>query len=370
MRGFRASILRCSCLALALAAAPISGASAADLVVYTYDSLAAKGALGPVVAAAFKKKTGVDVKYVVLGDAGQILSRVQLDAERKKKVAHVVFGIDQNLLPRMKDHLEPLDRTREGAFMKFVDREWWLADAFVPFDFGVLAFVADTKLLAVDDFPKRWTDLDKRRFRKKLLLQDPRTSSPGFGFVWGSLHWAAAETGEKFPPVSTAEKTPIGKKTQKEFSEFWDDLKTQWLTLAPGWSSAYGMFLRGEAPLVWSYVTSEAYHRTNAKAGEESRYRAVVFEEGHPVQVEGAALLKEAPGGATMRKHALAFLELLTSEEIQKQVPETQWMMPVRIGVKLPAAFQVLPVTKKRFSIEAPVETLDEALGLWRTAIQ
>ena len=345
-------------------------ARAADLVVYTYDSFAAKDGLGPIVASAFKKKTGVAVKFIPVGDAGQLLSRIQLDAERKKSTANVVLGLDQNLFPRLKEFLEPLDATVDAPFMKYVDREFWIADGFVPFDYGVMAFIADTKKLAPEDFPRRWKDLLKGRFKKSLLLEDPRTSSPGFGFVWGSIHAAAASEGEAFPPVSTEDHPATPKKTREAFADYWKDLRSQWLTLAPGWSEAYGMFMKGEAPLVWSYVTSEAYHRLKGEAADRERYRAVVFEDGNPVQVEGAAILRGGPGGKTMRKRALEFLELLTSEEIQRKIPEAQWMMPTRLATKLPPAFQALPPVKKKFPLGATREKLDDVLNDWSAAIR
>lgn len=333
-------------------------ASAAPLVVYTYDSLVAKEGLGPILKAAYKKKTGEEINFITVGDAGQLLSRVQLDLERNSPKAHLVLGIDQNLFLRLKDLLVPLDRSREGGFMKFVDREWWLGEAFVPFDFGVFAFVVDTKKLKPSDFPKKWKDLLKWRFKKTLLLQDPRTSSPGLAFVVGSQAAVASKDEDE---------------SKEDFKDFWRDLKSQWITLAPGWSQAYGMFLKGEAPLVWSYISSEAYHRVECektKCSEPDRYRAAIFEDGNPVQIEGAAMLKDAPGGAAMRKRSLEFLELLTSEEIQKAIPETQWMMPVRLGVKLPAAFQSLPVAKKRFAPETDREKVDGILERWNQAVR
>jgi thiamine transport system substrate-binding protein len=345
-------------------------AHAADLVVYTYDSLAAKESLGTIVADAFKKKTGTAVKFIPVGDSGALLSRLQLDAERGKATANLVLGIDQNSFPRLAEFLESLDPVRDAPFMKDVDREWWLADSFVPFDYGVLAFIADTKKLPPEDFPKTWKDLEKRRFKKSLLLEDPRTSSPGLGFVWGSAHAAAAEKGEVFPPVSTDDHPATGKKTRERFTEFWQELRSQWVTLTPGWSQAYAMFTKGEAPLVWSYVTSEAYHRMKGEPADRERYRAVLFEDGNPVQVEGAAILKSGPGGLAMRKKALLFLELLTSEEVQKRIPETQWMMPTRLGVKVPPAFQALPAPKKRFSLGATREKIDDVLTDWSAAIR
>ncbi len=333
-------------------------ANAAPLIVYTYDSLTAKEGLGPILKAAYKKKTGDEITFVTVGDAGQLLSRLQLDLERGKPKAHVVLGIDQNLFLKVKDLLLPLDRSREGGFMKFVDREWWLGEAFVPYDFGVFALVADTKKLPVADFPTTWKELLKSRFKKSLLLEDPRTSSPGLAFVLGS----EAATHGKDDEAS-----------HEAFKDFWKDLKSQWVTLAPGWSQAYGMFTKGEAPLVWSYVSSEAYHRTECektKCAEADRYRAIVFEDGNPVQIEGAGILKDAPGGAVMKKRSLEFMEILTSEAVQKQIPETQWMMPVRLGVKLPVAFQSLPIAKKKFTPEFDREKVDGILERWNAAVR
>ncbi len=333
-------------------------AQASPLVVYTYDSIVAKEGLGPLLKAAYKKKTGNELTFVTVGDSGQLLSRLQLDLERAKPKAHVVLGIDQNLFLRVKDLLSPLDPTSEAGFMKYIDRDYWMGDEFVPFDFGVMAFIADTKKLPPEEFPKKWKDLLKSRYKKSLLLQDPRTSSPGFAFVMGSQSAVASKDEEE---------------SKTAFKDFWKDLKSQWVTLAPGWSQSYGMFLKGEAPLVWSYVTSEAYHRTECaklKCTEGDRYRAVIFEDGNPVQIEGAGLLKDAPGGAPMRKRALQFMEILTSEEIQKAIPETQWMMPVRLGMRLPTAFQAIPAAKKRFIPEFDREKMDGILERWNQAVR
>ena len=42
--------------------------------------------------------------------------------------------------------------------------------------------------------------------------------------------------------------------------EAWAKLKDRVLTVTPGWSEAYGLFTKGEAPMVLSYTTSPAYH--------------------------------------------------------------------------------------------------------------
>jgi ABC-type thiamine transport system substrate-binding protein len=42
--------------------------------------------------------------------------------------------------------------------------------------------------------------------------------------------------------------------------EIWEALADNIVTVTPGWSEAYGLFLEGEADMVLSYTTSPAYH--------------------------------------------------------------------------------------------------------------
>ena len=55
--------------------------------------------------------------------------------------------------------------------------------------------------------------------------------------------------------------------------------------MTPGWSEAYGLFTKGEAPMVLSYTTSPAYHMV---AENTERYQAAAFREGHYLQIEVA----------------------------------------------------------------------------------
>ena len=41
----------------------------------------------------------------------------------------------------------------------------------------------------------------------------------------------------------------------------WQQLQPNILTVTPGWSEAYGLFLEGRAPLVLSYTTSPVLSR-------------------------------------------------------------------------------------------------------------
>jgi thiamine transport system substrate-binding protein len=141
---------------------------------------------------------------------------------------------------------------------------------------------------------------------------DPRTSSPGLGF----FVWTKAVYGDNWP-------------------DYWRRLGPSILTIADGWSSAYGLYTRGEAPLALSYTTSPGYH---LEYENTERYRAAIFAEGHPIQIEVAGLLAAAKNKANAKK----FLDFMLSDSFQTVAPHVNWMYPVT-PVPLPESYRVNP---------------------------
>jgi thiamine transport system substrate-binding protein len=312
----------------------VAQAATPELVVYTYDSLAAPKGLASAVVPLFEKQCGCKVKLLASGDAGQMLARLTLDAERGKPVAHVAWGIDQHHWPKARKFAEPWGSWSPKGVAKLTPetRVGAPGEGFLPFDYGVFAFMADQKQLDALKLaaPASHGDLLKPEYKKRFILEDPRTSSPGLGFLLYTLS------------------------ARSEAWTYWRSLKQQWLTMPQGWDAAYGAFLKGEAPLVWSYISSEAYHRQKDPAGA-GRYRAVLFQEGQPLQVEGAFLVR-ATLGAQPGSRALArrFLEFLLSPEVQQEVPLKNWMHPAIVGTELPESFRKLPKPGKLLKIEEP----------------
>ncbi len=115
------------------------------------------------------------------------------------------------------------------------------------------------------------------------------------------------------------------------------------LTVTPGWSEAYGLFTKGEAPMVLSYTTSPAYHMV---AEETERYQAAAFEEGHYIQIEVAGILNTAP----QKDLARQFMAFMVSPGFQDTIPTNNWMMPVAATSEpLPEAFGKLVSPEKTF---------------------
>jgi thiamine transport system substrate-binding protein len=314
-----------------------------ELVIYSYDSLVAKGGLGSALFPLFEKKCGCKIRALPSGDGGQLLSRLQLDQRRGKPTAHVVLGLDQQIWERAKPLVEDWKDWEPQGYRNLEIR---VEKGFLPFDYGAFALMADTKKLAEErlPIPKSLADLTKPEYRGKIILEDPRTSTPGLAFLLYT-------------------RDVLGKGA----SAFWERFRGQWLTLTPGWDEAYGLFLKGEAPLVWSYSTSQAYHREHGDS--DKRYQAVVFAEGQPVQIEGAALVKGAFKTEEEKKLAWAFLDFLISREAQELVPRKNWMLPVLKGTTVPESFTQLPKATKLHGTRRSASESREALAQWANAL-
>jgi len=289
---------------LALAGLPAAAEEVPILRIYTYDSFAAEWGPGPAIKAGFEKTCTCVVEFVTADDAILTLRRVQL--EGATTTADVVVGLDTAIAgeARATGLFAPHGLTLEGLTLP----EPWNDTEFVPFDYGYFAYVYNKE--NVPNPPRSFEELIALPDDFKIVVQDPRSSTPGLGHVI----WIAAAYGDRAP-------------------EIWAGLRPHILTMTRGWSEAYGLFLDGEADMVLSYTTSPAYH---AVAEDDDRFSAALFEEGHVAQIEVAGILKSS------EKQELArdFLTYLVSAEAQKAIPTTNWMFPViDIGPDLPAAF-------------------------------
>lgn len=298
-----------------------------EVVIWTYDSFISEWGPGPAIAENFEAETGIPVRFVSHGDGGALLSR--LIAEGAKADADIILGLDQNLAPRALDSglLEAYEPEHAEAIIPglTVDDEFRL----IPFDYSYFAIIYDSE--RIDTVPGSLEDLTDEAYKRKLILMDPRTSTPGLGF----LSWTMAVYGN-------------------DWKAYWDRLAPSILTVAEGWDTGYGLFTSGEAPLVLSYTTSPAYH---LEYENTERYKAAIFADGHPIQIETAGLLAAAP----RKDNAKLFLEFMLTDGFQSVIPLTNWMYPV-IDAELPASYRLAPKSTKNIRSEPPAE---EDLNEW-----
>ncbi|MBK8085417.1 MAG: thiamine ABC transporter substrate binding subunit [Devosia sp.] len=278
------------------------------LDIYTYDSFAAEWGPGPALKAGFEKICGCTVDYVTAVDAISMLRKVQLEGATSP--ADVVVGLDTATSGEARATGLFADHGADTSGLVF----WpaWSDAQFIPFDYGYFAYVYNTE--KTPNPPKSFEELIALPSSFKIVIEDPRSSTPGLG----NVYWIAAAYGDRAP-------------------EIWAGLKPHILTVTRGWSEAYGLFLNGEADMVLSYTTSPAYH---VIAENDTRYAYAPFKEGHVQQIELAGAL----ASSNQPELARQFLQYLMTPEAQTLISTTNWMYPVTdIGDALPDAFPPQP---------------------------
>ncbi|THH34767.1 thiamine ABC transporter substrate binding subunit [Aliishimia ponticola] len=319
---------------LAIGTALLAGAAAAEtpvLTIYTYDSFVSDWGPGPAIEKAFEETCGCDLQFVGAGDGAALLARLRLEGARSD--ADIVLGLDTNLTAAAKETGLFAPHAVDASFDLPIE---WSDDTFVPYDWGYFAFVHNADLNA----PVSFKDLAQSDL--KVVIQDPRSSTPGLGL----LMWVKAAYGDEAPGI-------------------WDSLSDNVLTVTKGWSEAYGLFLEGEADMVLSYTTSPAYHLI---AEEDPSKAAAAFEEGHYLQVEVAAKL----AASDQSDLADQFLAFMVTDAFQSVIPTTNWMYPaVTPEGGLPEGFDTLvqPGKALLLSAEDAANLRDEALTEWLGAL-
>jgi len=285
-----------------------------ELLIYTYDSFNSEWGPGPIVFERFKKKCACKVKIVSPGDSGKVLNRVIIEKVNPK--ADIFLGLNNGELEKSfsYDLWQPYTSKLLGQVP--IDLRVDTKNRVTPFDYGFIAFVYDTQKL--NSPPKSLEDLCHQKYRKKIVIQNPNTSSPGLSM----MHWTIAVYGE------------VG------YLDYWKKLQPNLLAVTDGWSAAYGMFTRGEVPIVLSYFTSPAYHLEYEKT---ERYQVAKFKEGHYRQIEFAGIIK----GTKNIKLAKEFIDFMLSKEFQSVIPLKNWMFPVVQYGPLPESFSIVPKLNK-----------------------
>lgn len=313
------------------AAGQMAAAETPVLTVYTYDSFVSEWGPGPAIEKAFEAECGCDLKFVAAGDGAALLARVRLEGKRSE--ADVVLGLDTNLTAAARETglFAPVEVSADYSLpIEWTDNE------FIPYDWGYFAFVQKRDLAAPHSF-RALADSDL-----KIVIQDPRSSTPGLGL----LMWVKAAYGDEAPAI-------------------WKGLSDNIVTVTKGWSEAYGLFLDGEADMVLSYTTSPAYHLI--AEGDDSKTSAL-FDEGHYMQVEVAGKL----AASDQPELADRFLQFMVTDAFQSVIPTTNWMYPaVTPAEGLPKGFETLtqPKTALLFSPEEAAALRDPALAEWLAAL-
>ena len=283
---------------------------AEKLTVYTYDSFVSEWGPGPIIEKIFEEKHNADVEFVAVDSAATLLNKVILEGDTSK--ADIVLGLDMNLFD-LAEQSELFTTHNINDINNLINLPLkWESNKFVPYNYGYFSFVYNEANLETP--PKSMDELINST-NARIVIQDPRTSTPGLGL----LTWMKALYGDKA-------------------GDEWKKLNKKIISVTKGWTDAYyNFFMAGEADMVLSYTTSPAAHIMF-----EERYDilATTFEEGNYITIEFAGILNNSQNKDLANK----FLNFMLSEEFQSVIPSTNIMYPITNIKDLPEAFDKLDV--------------------------
>lgn len=320
-------------------------AAAATLTVMTHDSFA----VTPEVLAKFEQAHNVKVTILNSGDAGSMLNKAILTKDAP--LADVIYGIDNTFLSRALD--AGIIADSQPTLPALVDAATQDASApLVPVDVGYVVINYDIAGVQAAGLtpPTSFNELLDSKWKGKLVIENPATSSTGLAFFLATVAEYGADG----------------------WQDYWKSLRANDVLVVDDWSTAYythfsGSSGKGPRPLVVSYSSSpvaEVFFSegklTTPPTGN------VAF--GAFRQVEYAGVLKGSKNAALAQQ----FIEFMLSNDFQNDMPLQMFVYPASSTATLPdlyTQFGAVPTVGKQLSAATIAQNRDAWLAEWSTIV-
>ncbi len=279
---------------------------------------------------AFTAATGAKVKVVTGGDSGVLVSKAILTAGTPE--GDVLWGLDNTLLSRAQKaelltSYEPVDT---GDICVNYDKQWFAS-----------------RNIAL---PKSLEDLANPTYKNLLVTQDPVASSPGLGFLLGTIAHFGADN----------------------WQGYWKSLKTNGVRIASDWTTAYtidfsGSSGKGKYPLVVSYGSSPPAEVLYAEKPIDTPPTAVIASTCFR-QTEYVGALR----GTRNPNNARLLISYLLDVPFQESMPLSLFVFPTNQKASLPDLFTKFAVAPKNPLTLEPADiekNRDAWLNSWRDII-
>ena len=279
---------------------------------------------------AFTAATGAKVKVVTGGDSGVLISKAILTAGTPE--GDVLWGLDNTLLSRAQKaelltSYEPVDT---GDICVNYDKRWFASRNIAP--------------------PTSLEDLALPAYKNLLVVQDPVASSPGLGFLLGTIAHFGVD----------------------KWQNYWKSLKENGVRVSPDWTSAYtidfsGSSGKGKYPLVISYGSSPPAEVLYAEKPIDTPPTAVI-ESTCFRQTEYVGALR----GTRNPNLAVQLISYLLDVPFQESMPLSLFVFPVNKKAALPELFTKFAVAPKNPLTLDPTDiekNRDAWLNSWREII-
>jgi len=279
---------------------------------------------------AFTAATGAKVKVVTGGDSGVLVSKAILTAGTPE--GDVLWGLDNALLSRA--------------------QKAQLLNNYEPVDYGDICVNYDKQWFATHNtpIPSSLEDLVLPAYKGLLVTQDPVASSPGFGFLLGTVAHFGYD----------------------DWQDYWTSLKTNGVHIAPDWTTAYsidfsGSSGRGKYPLVVSYGSSPPAEVLYSEKPINTPPTAVIASTCFR-QTEYVGALR----GTRNPKLATQLISYLLDVPFQESMPLSLFVFPTNQEASLPDLFTKFAVAPKNPLTLDPADiekNRDAWLSTWRDII-
>jgi thiamine transport system substrate-binding protein len=261
----------------------------------------------------FTRATGVKVKVLQSGDAGELVSKAVLTAGAP--VGDVLYGIDNTFLCR---------GLAAGIFSPYEAKALGDVPAnlrldphrrVTPIDVGdVCVNYSKAAYAKGTAAPTSLDDLTNAAYKGQFVTENPETSSPGFAFLLATI----AKYGDGW-------------------KDYWSKLRANGVQVTSGWSEAYDDAFKGgkgDRSIVTSYNTSPAAEVVYADP-KITEAPTAVMNDGCFRQIEFAGILRGT-------KHAAAaalLVDYLLSTKFQEDIPLNMFVYPANSKAAIPQEF-------------------------------
>jgi thiamine transport system substrate-binding protein len=309
-----------------------------EVVLVTHDAFA----ISPAVKKAFESESGLKLRILKAGDAGEVVTRALLTAGDPE--GDVLFGIDNNLLQRGLDGdvFEPY----ESLELSYVEQNLVLDPdhRVTPIDRGDVCLNVDKTWFAEHSVrpPTSLDQLTQPRYRGLLVVENPATSTPGLAFMLATI----AKYGDGW-------------------QGYWRRLRDNGVFVVDGWEDAYFARFSGAAgssgsrPIVVSYASSPPAEVLGRKPHPTEAPTGVVGDSCFR-QIEFAGILRGAKNVDGARK----LVDFMLEKRFQEDIPLQMYVFPARTDVALPPVFARFAVVPEH-PLELPPKEIDANRERW-----
>jgi len=302
------------------------GSATRDVVLVTHDSFVLPKAL----IRQFDQQSGYHLVVHAAGDGGTLTNKLVLT--QGDPTGDVAFGVDNTFATRAleADVFAPYDVTLPpGASRYLIPGD---DHRLAPIDNGNVCVNIDTGWFADHHLapPRSLDDLVLPAYRHLLAVPGATTSSTGLAFLLATI----GEYGDGW-------------------QAWWTKLIANGATVTDGWSQAYETDFtqgggHGADPIVVSYDSSPAF--TVAKGGDSSTTKALLDTCFRQVEYAGVLTGARNPAGAR------AVVDFLLSPEVQRALPDSMYVFPVREGTPLPTTWARYAVQPRHPYVVSPAD--------------